>query len=224
MGDYDTLTDMMDRVRDGLADHTDTFFSPTEIRVSVNEGIWEIYKSLHSQNIGMFFVSTPETITIDSTTTYYDLVNDFAWVDEIRPVDPTLRYIKFYFKSRHDDEFRDLFNYPDSVIVSNAGTYFFDIVSNKTLLIVPKVFNSFDVEIYTVQDPVELANPGDIPTLKVIFRPIAVEYAVRKLKGKEETGEYTSHDQLLQFILNNTAKYTAPRGGTNLLMVEEYMG
>jgi len=223
MADYTTFADMKNRVRDGLADHTDTFFTSTEIGVAINEGQWEIYKILHGANVGFFFNLTPETITLLPSTNYYTLVNQLAWIDEIiadqNGVD---NQVMFYYKDRHDQGFRDLLNLSTNQLFVNAGVYYYDVVNDKTLCIVPRPVSQFNVTVYTVQDPPEMSADGDLPSLKVIFRPLVVEYAVRKLKNKEETGEYLSHDKLLAFLLDNTSKYIKPRGGTNQLTVEEY--
>jgi hypothetical protein len=77
--------------------------------------------------------------------------------------------------------------------------------------------------VFTVQEPVLMSADADVPTIRAIWRPLVVEYAVQKLKGKEETGEYTSNAKLLTFLLENLSKYCGPRGGTNPLSVEGYL-
>lgn len=222
MASFATLADLQNRVREGLADSTDTFFSPTEMSAALTEGQWEIYKILHSQNRGYFFNSTPETITLTPSTNYYTLTNDFGWIDEIRPVADANRYIHFYYKSRHDQDFRDMLNFPTDQLYPNQDTFYYDVVGNKTFVIAPKITTTFDVEVFIIQDPAEMVSPGDTPALKPLWVPLQIEYAVRKLKGKEETGEYISHDQLMKFLLENLSKFAGPRGGTNQLTVEEF--
>lgn len=223
MGLYDTFLDLQDRTKDDLADHTDTFFSPNEVMAALNTGLWEIYKVLHSENHGYYFNTTPEIITLDTTTNYYVLTDDFAWVDEIRPQDDSDRQRRFLYKSRHDQEFRDLLNLPTDQLYSNSDQFYYDVVSDKTLVIAPRVTTSMVVEVYPVSEPTEMTLDGDIPPIKKIWRHLVVEYAVRKLKNKEETGEYQSNAQLLAWLLENLSKYAGPRGGTNQLVVEDYL-
>jgi len=222
MADFATFGDLKNRVREGLADNTDTFFTATEIGVAVNEGVWELYKMLHAANIGFFFNLTPEVITITPSANYYTLTNNFAWVDQIMPVDPNNNALSFYYKDRHDEFFRDLLQAGADQFWTSSGTYFFDVVSDKTIVVVPRPSMTFNVNVYLVQDPIEMSADGDIPPLKTIFRPVVVEYAVRKLKNKEETGEYMSNEKLLAFLLESTSKYVKPRSGTNQLTVEAY--
>lgn len=222
MGLYDTFSSLQDRVREGLADSTDTFFGPNEFKAALNEGCWEIYKILHSQNRGYFFNTTPESITLTTATAYYTLTNDFGWIDNIVPTNENDRYIRFVWRDRHEDEFKDMLNHPVDYSYPNSDTYYFDIVADKTLAIAPRVNTSLAVDVYLVQEPAEMENPGDVPPLKKIWRHLLVEYAVKKLKGKEETGEYLSHDKLLTFLLENLGKYSGPRSGTNLSVVPEY--
>lgn len=224
MANFDTFGDLKNRVRDGLADHRDLFFSEAEIEAALNEGQWEIYKILHTQNQGEFFNATPETITLSNSTNYYALTNDFAAVDEIRPTNDSDRWRRFMFKSRHDQEFRDLLNYPSDILYYDDSLFYFDVVSDKTLIIVPRVMVSLSVQVYTIKQPVEMTLDADTPTLKKIWRPLAIEYAVRKLKNKEETGEYASHEKLLGFLLDNLGKFAGPRAETNSLTVESYLG
>jgi hypothetical protein len=150
------------------------------------------------------------------------LTNNFAWVDEIQPLDPDTNTVQFYYKDRHDEGFRDLLQAQSNQLYTSSGTYFYDVVGDKTLVIVPKPSVTFDVRCYLVQDPVEMSADGDIPPLKPIFRTLCVQYAVRKLKCKEETGEYMSNEKLFAFLLESTSKYIKPRGGTNQLSVECY--
>lgn len=222
MADFATFGQLKDRVREGLADFTDTFFTSTEIGVAINEGVWEIYKLLHAANIGFFFNLTPETVTLGPTTSYYTLTQNFAWIDEIQPVDPDQNTVQFYYKDRHDQGFRDLLQVSSNQLFTSSGTYFYDVVGDRTLIVVPKPTVIFDVLCYLVQDPIEMSLDGDIPPLKPIFRTLAVQYAVRKLKCKEETGDYMSNEKLLGFLLESTSKYIKPRGGTNQLSVETY--
>ena len=222
MGSFSTFGDLQDRVKDGLADHTDTFFSPTEIKAALNEGMWEIYKILHAENRGYFFNTTPDVISLTPSTNYYELDPDFAWVDEMVPVNNPNRSIRFMYKSRHDQQFRDLLNISTDDYNTNEDTYYYDVIADKTLVIVPRVPVSMDVNVYLVEDPAEMEDDGDIPPVKVLWCPLLIEYAVRKLKGKEETGEYLSHDKLLVFLLGNLSKYAGPRGGTNALTVEDF--
>ena len=42
MANWDTFLDMKNRVKVGLADHLDIFFSIEEVGVAINEGQWEI--------------------------------------------------------------------------------------------------------------------------------------------------------------------------------------
>jgi len=224
MGSFDTFGDLQDRVKDGLADHTDTFFSPTEVKAALNEGMWEIYKILHSENRGYFFNTIPETISLTPNTNYYDLTENFGWVDEMMPVNNPDRSIRFYYKSRHDQEFRDLLNASTDDYYTNENDYFFDVIAEKTLVVAPRVSSTMSVYVYIVQDPAEMETDGETPPLKVLWRPLVIEYAVRKLKGKEETGEYLSHDKLLIFLLGNLSKYAGPRAGTNALTVEDFQG
>ena len=223
MANWDTFLDMKNRVKDGLADHLDIFFSIEEIGIAINEGQWEIYKIIHSQNRGEFFNIVPETITLTSTSNYYSLLNQFAWIDEIRPIDDEQRYRIFLYKSRHDQEFRRLLNDFPNHFFGDADSFYYDVVGDKTLCIVPRVSMDLVVEVFTVQEPVLMSADIDQPTIRAIWRPLVVEYAIRKLKGKEETGEYTSNDKLLAFLLENLSKYCGPRGGTNQLTVEGYL-
>jgi len=230
MADFATFGQLKDRVREGLADFTDTFFSSTEIGVAINEGVWEIYKLLHSSNIGFFFNLTPEVIILRPSTNFYTLDNNFAWVDEIVPsvgtginaqFDASSQNM-FYYKDRHDEQFRDMLNTSTNQYFGTNGTYFYDVIVDRTLIVVPRPSQDLQVSVYTVQDPIEMENDGDIPPLKPIFRTLVVQYAVRKLKDKEETGDYMSNEKLLGFLLESTAKYIKPRGGTNQLSVETY--
>jgi len=223
MANWDTFVDLKNRVKDGLADHLDIFFSSEEIGVAINEGQWEIYKIIHSQNRGEFFNVTPETITLTSSTNYYTLTNAFAWVDEIRPTDENQRYRCFLFKSRHDQEFRRLLNDFPNHYFGDSDSFYYDVVGDQTLCIVPRVVSNLGVQVFTVQEPVLMSADADVPTIRAIWRPLVVEYAVQKLKGKEETGEYTSNAKLLTFLLENLSKYCGPRGGTNPLSVEGYL-
>lgn len=223
MANFDNFGDLKDRVRDGLADHQDTFYSLDELNAAVNEGQWEIYKILHSENRGYLFNTTPEVITMTSTTNFYTLANEFGWVDEIRPTNDADRFRRFYYRSRHDTEFRDYINQPTDNMLSNNETFLYDVVANKTLIIAPRVAQNMSVEVFTVQDPITMTNNADIPQLKVIWRPLLVEYAVRKLKNKEETGEYLSNEKMLGFLLENLSKFAGPRGGTNPMVVDGYM-
>jgi len=107
---------------------------------------------------------------------------------------------------------------------TNENDYFFDVIAEKTLVVAPRVSSTMSVYVYIVQDPAEMETDGETPPLKVLWRPLVIEYAVRKLKGKEETGEYLSHDKLLIFLLGNLSKYAGPRAGTNALTVEDFQG
>ena len=222
MGAFDTFGMLKDRVREGLADSTDSFFTPTEIGLAINEGMWELYKIVHAANVGFFFNTTPETITLSPTTNFYNLTNDFAWIDEITPHDSDTNDMIFYFRDRHDQVFRDLLTLSVNQLFVASGVYYYDVVGNRSMVVVPRPSQSVQIDVYTVQDPTEMELDAAVPPFKPLFRPLIVEYAVRKLKNKEETGEYMSHEKLLGFLFDNASKYIKPRGGTNALVVDEY--
>lgn len=219
---WETFGDLKNLVKDGLADHTDTFFSDKEVGDSVNEGIWEIYKILHASNRGFFFNTTPESITLAPSTYFYTLTNEFGWVDEIRAKNAPDRSIRFFYQDRHSDLFREMFDFNNDTLYPINGNYYYDVVDNKSLLIVPAPTQSIEVEVFLVQDPTELEDDITPVPMKKLWRPLVIQYAIRKLKNKEETGEYLSTEKLLQFLLENLSKYAGPRGGTNPSTVDDY--
>lgn len=222
MASWDTFGDLKELVKDGLADHTDTFFSDKEVGDSVNEGIWEIYKILHATNRGYFFNTTPETITLTPNTFFYTLTNQFGWIDEIRATNQSDRAIRFFYQDRHSDLFREMFDFTNQAYYPLNGNYYFDVVDEKTMIIAPAPSQNLSVEVFIVQEPTELELNADTVPMKKLWRPLVVQYAIRKLKNKEETGEYLSTEKLLQFLLENLSKYAGPRGGTNPMVVDDY--
>ena len=76
MADFATFGQLKDRVREGLADFTDTFYTSTEIGLATNEGVWEIYKLLQSAHIGFFLADwfTFVKHTILNESTYYQTI------------------------------------------------------------------------------------------------------------------------------------------------------
>lgn len=223
MAGWDTFGDLKDRVRDNVADHTDRFYSANEIGYAINEGQWELFKLLHSANVGFFFNSTATPLTINSSSDTWDLGKDFASVDEIIPTNDTDKFRKFTFRSRHAEDFRSMLGLPTSQLW-DPDEFFYDVVSDQKLMIVPRPLSSIPLSIYTIDVPPEMTSDSDTPTIKKIFRSWIVEYASIKLKGKEESGEYISHAKLIEFLSTNILTYTRNRGGTNPGVVSEFDG
>lgn len=227
MGNWTTWGDMKNRVRDGVADYTDTFFSIEEIEAALNDGLKQLYQIVKTHNVGFFFNTTPEVITLTPGVQYYPLTNLFGEVDRIEPVLPENKYKRFIYKNRHKEEFRYLATLGSDVTFGDVDTFYFDVVEEKTLFIVPNVTSSMGVNVWTVQEPANLpidAN-GDASTALIVrdlFRPVITQYAIRKLKGKEETGEYTSDETLLSWMFENISKYIEQRVQTNIDHVEEF--
>jgi hypothetical protein len=223
MSRFATFGDLKDRVEDGLKDHTEGFFSRATIGDAVNEGQWNMYMLLHGINVGLFFDPTPTTLTIDSTSDTWDIGKAIGSVDEIIPVADVDKYRKFIWCSRHADQFREMRSLPANQLY-DASAFMFDVVGNTQVIIVPRPLTAFDINIYTMDEPVEMISDSDSPTLKLIFRQWIIQYAVRKLKGDEESGEYYSHDQLISFLTQNINNYVGRRGGTNNGTVTEFEG
>lgn len=215
MADYDTVNDMLDRLHEGLADSQQQYFSPSEEIAALNEGVMQIYQIVDAENKGFFFGTTPETITLNSADNFYALVNEFGSVEEILPSALQNRYKIFERRSRTTPEFRGLFAQRQDTTYADEDRFLFDVVNDKTLVIVPRVQGTMDVDVYTIREPASMVAGAGTPPLKKAFRPLVVEYAVAKLKGKEETGEYTSHQGLFKFMLENLSKYCSPRAHTN---------
>lgn len=100
--------------------------------------------------------------------------------------------------------------------------FLFDVMADKTLWIVPAVTASLIVDVFLIKEPADMVAGTGTPPIKKVWRPLVVEYAALKLKGKEETGEYTSHETLMKFMLENLSKYTGPRAETNATAVDAF--
>lgn len=223
MGRYDTFSDLKDRVEDGLKDHTDSFQKRAVIGDALNAGQWNLYMLLHGKNIGMFFNPVPTTITIDSSATTWDVGKAFGSIDAIIAVEDADKYRNFKWCSRHAEEFRMLQSLPVAQLYDPAE-FLYDVVGDQSLMIVPRALTAFDINVYTMDEPPEMSADSDVPTLKLLFREWIIEYALQKLKGQEESGEYTSHAQLVQFLTTNINNYTRQRGNTNNGTVSEFEG
>ena len=220
---WTTVNDLLDRLHEQLADSQQVFFQPAEELAALNEGMMQLFQIIDSQRAGYYFETTPETITLVPGTKFYPLINDFYSVEEILPQADAERFRTFIRKPRHEEQFRDAFaaatsddNYGD------VDTFYFDVVGDSTLIIVPPTNTSFAVDVYTVREPTMMVAGTGTPPVKLGYRPLIVQYAARKLKSKEENSEYKSDEQLYQFMVTNLEKSATPRAETNRGTVEDF--
>lgn len=222
MAGWDTFGDMKNRVRDGIADYTDAFNSVEEIGNAVNEGVFMLHQIMRSLKKGNFFNSTPEEVTISSSGNFVTLTNDIAEIDEIIPKNDADKYIIFERRDRHSEEFRGYLHVRSDEVFGDPVYILFDIVRDKTLIYAPRPASDKVVNVYRIDPPTEMTLDGDTPQPRKEYRPIVVEYAVRKLKAKEESGEHLSNEKLMEFLLENMAKAESQKINTNLDTVDDF--
>jgi len=224
VANFDTVNDLLARLEESLADNTRQFFSLDEELAALNEGMYQLYMIVHAENAGFFFNSTPETLTLQPNQNFYTLTNPFAAIDMIRPTNDDDKFKTFYKMSRKDTAFRMLFQMPTTDVSGTPSEFYFDVVDDRTLVVAPTPLSAFDAEVYRIGEPTDMIAGTGTPPVKRFFCPAIVEYAARKLKGKEETGEYASHESLYKFIVENVSKHTQKRADTNVEYVDAYDG
>jgi hypothetical protein len=223
MANYDSFQDLRNRVTDGLADTTGKFFSQSEIDAAINDGVYQIFMLVHSHNIGFFFSATPILVNLLPNVNVYDLGTQFAAIDDVIPANTVDNDKEFLFRSRHSRLFRQyLRSVGGNFNFGQATEYFYDIVGDKSVMVAPAPAIGFAANFFIIGEPADNTDPAQAVPLKRMFRPTVVEYAIRKLKSKEETGEYQSHSQLLTFLMSNLSRFIKPRSLENLDTVDEY--
>lgn len=222
MANYDTVNDLIDRLHEALADSSNEFYSEVEEVAALNDGLYQIYQIVHAHHVGFFFDSTPEQITLTPSTNFYSLTDDFGSIASIIPNSDDKKYILFEKTSKSNHRFKVFARQRSDENWGDVDRYLYDVVADKTLWIVPRVTSNMVVDVYTIQEPADMVAGAGTPPIKKIWRPLVVEYAALKLKGKEETGEYTSNETMMKFMLTNLEQYTQPRSEENPEVVEEF--
>lgn len=213
MSHHKTLADLRTYVRDQLDESTASFWTDDQIDRVINRARDRVWNEVRKLDEDYFMVTrtasdgaltilgesfTASTLAVAVSGTSITLPHDFAEMKLILVTTSGYEWVRFEHRDLTHPDMRDALDMTDT---TTPGTFYFDIIAERTLRYAPKSDTALNLSITYVQRFDELEDDTDELTMPYPFYLAVEEYAISSAMLQDRNPDAATHEARAKQII-----------------------